>query len=181
MNISKNKWYNLFFFKGSKTIMTLLFLCLALSAYLGAMTPTMISNLSRHYDDDTLFKASLYALFFNFLKVYGNRVIYQFAVNKYVRLLIQYARTETYGRWLSSHELDSEKYPQGEILSRIMSDTESIRELVSSGSFGIFIDLSFVASCLVGFIVLHKFMGVFMGIETDEGSVYEVKKFAGKS
>ena len=162
MNISKNKWYNLFFFNGSKAMMILLFLCLALSAYLGAMTPTLISNLSRHYNDDTLFNASLYALFFNFIKVYGNRVIYQFAVNKYVRLLIQYARTETYGRWLSSHELDSDKYPQGEILSRIMSDTESIRELVSSGSFGIFIDLSFVASCLFGFIVLHKFMGFFI-------------------
>lgn len=164
MNISKNKWYNLFFFKGSMLMLTLLFICLVLSAYLGAMTPTLISNLSRHYDEDTLFKTSLLALFFNFLKVYGNRVIYQFAVNKYVRMLIQYARTETYGRWLSSHELDSEKYPQGEILSRIMSDTESIRELVSSGSFGIFIDLSFVASCLVGFIVMHKFMGIFIAV-----------------
>ena len=146
MNISKSKWYSLFFFDGSKTMVGLLVLCLSTSAYLGAKTPALISDLSRTYHDDQLFKAALIALLLNFLVVYANRVIYQLAVNKYVRMLIQYARTQTYGRWLSSHELDSEKYPQGEILSRIMSDTEAIRDLITSGSFGIFIDLCFVVS-----------------------------------
>jgi ABC-type multidrug transport system fused ATPase/permease subunit len=162
MNISKSKWYNLFFFKGSGAMITLLFICLAVSSYLGAMTPGLISNLSRNYDHDQLFESSIMALLINFLVVYSNRVVYQLAVNKYVRMLVQFARTETYGRWLSSHELDSEKYPQGEILSRIMSDTESIRDLISSGSFGIFIDLCFVVSCLVGFITLQKFTGFFI-------------------
>lgn len=162
MNISKSKWYNLFFFKGSKTMITLLLICLAVSSYLGSMTPGLISDLSRNYEKDSLFQASIVALLINFLTVYGNRVIYQLAVNKYVRMLIQYARTETYERWLSSHELDSEKYPQGEILSRIMSDTESIRDLVSSGALGIFIDLCFVISCLIGFISLQRFTGLFI-------------------
>jgi ATP-binding cassette subfamily B protein len=111
-------------------MVTLLFICLAVSAYLGAITPGLISNLSRNYDSDQYFYSSITALLVNFLVVYVNRVVYQLAVNKYVRMLIQYARTETYDRWLSSHELDSEKYPQGEILSRIMSDTESIRDLI---------------------------------------------------
>ena len=159
MNTSKNKWYRLFFFKGSQAMVVLLVICLSISAYLGAKTPGLISDLSRNYSDDSLFHYSLMALLFNFLFVYANRVIYQLAVNKYVRLLIQFARTETYGRWLSSHELDSEKYPQGEVLSRIMSDTEAIRDLITSGSFGIFIDLCFVISCLFGFINLQKFMG----------------------
>lgn len=150
MNTSKNKWYKLFFFEGSKTMIIMLFICLAISSYLGARTPGLISDLSRNYHDNILFQSSVIALLVNFLSVYINRVIYQLAVNKYVRLLIQFARTETYGRWLSSHELDSDKYPQGEILSRIMSDTDAIRDLISSGSFGIFIDLSFVVSCLVG-------------------------------
>lgn len=140
----------------------MLFICLAVSAYLGARTPELISNLSRNYDVDNLFHASVIALLINFITVYINRVVYQLAVNKYVRMLVQYARTQTYGRWLSSNELDSEKYPQGEILSRIMSDTESIRDLISSGSFGIFIDLCFVASCLAGFITLQKFTGLFI-------------------
>ena len=162
MNISKSKWYNFFFFKGAGKIITLLFICLAISSYLGAMTPGLISNLSRNYEQDQFFRSSIIALFTNFIFVYANRVVYQLAVNKYVRMLVQFARTETYGRWLSSHELDSEKYPQGEILSRIMSDTESIRDLISSGSFGIFIDLCFVISCLVGFINLQKFTGFFI-------------------
>ena len=143
-------------------MVTLLFICLSVSSYLGAITPGLISNLSRNYEVDKLFHISIIALLINFLFVYTNRVVYQLAVNKYVRMLVQFARTETYGRWLSSHELDSEKYPQGEILSRIMSDTESIRDLISSGSFGIFIDLCFVVSCLVGFISLQKFTGFFI-------------------
>lgn len=143
-------------------MMGLVLLCLIISAYLGIQTPRLIADLSTHYNEDSLFNQALLALFINFVSVYTNRVIYQLAVNKYVRLLIQYARTQTYGRWLSSNEHDSEKYPQGEILSRIMSDTEAIRDLITSGSFGIFIDLCFVASCLVGFITLHKFTGFFI-------------------
>ncbi len=162
MNISKSKWYNLFFFKGSVFMMNLLIICLAISAYLGSKTPSLISNLSKNYESDPLFQTAILALLINFLAVYINRVIYQLAVNKYVRLLIQYARSETYARWLSSHELDSDKYPQGEILSRIMSDTEAIRDLLTSGSFGIFIDLCFVISCLVGFISLQKFTGYYI-------------------
>lgn len=143
-------------------MITLLFICLAVAAYLGAITPGLISNLSRNYDNNLLFNSAIIALMINFSLVYVNRVIYQLAVNKYVRMLIQYARSETYGRWLSSHELDSEKYPQGEVLSRIMSDTDAIRDLITSGAFGIFIDLCFVISSLVGFINLHKFTGIFI-------------------
>jgi ABC-type multidrug transport system fused ATPase/permease subunit len=162
MNTSKNKWYNFFLFEGSKWMLVLVLVCLIISAWLGVLVPKLIANLSATYEDDILFNKSLIALFINFVAVYFNRVIYQLAVNKYVRLLIQYARTQTYGRWLSSNEHDSEKYPQGEILSRIMSDTEAIRDLITSGSFGIFIDLCFVISCLVGFITLNKFTGLFI-------------------
>lgn len=140
----------------------LLGLNLSVAAYLGVITPTLISDLARSYQHDDLFKAAIVALLINFLAVYFNRVIYQLAVNKYVRMLVQFARTQTYSRWLHSHELDSDKYPQGEILSRIMSDTESIRDLISSGAFGIFIDLCFVISCLIGFITLQRFTGFFI-------------------
>ena len=143
-------------------MLALVLVCLVGSAWLGVLTPKLVANLSATYSDDNLFRASLWALLINFVLVYANRVIYQLAVNKYVRQLIQYARTQTYGRWLSSNEHDSEKYPQGEILSRIMSDTEAIRDLITSGSFGIFIDLCFVASCLVGFITLNPFTGFFI-------------------
>ena len=162
MNISSNKWFKFFVFKGSRFILTVVVLCLVVSAILGTITPRLITDLAASYSDQIKFEAAIYALLFNFVGVYVNRVIYQLAVNKYVRMLIQFARTETYGRWLSSHELDSDKYPQGEVLSRIMSDTEAIRDLIASGSFAIFIDLSFVVSCLIGFISLQKFTGFFI-------------------
>ena len=147
MNTSKNKWYSLFFFDGSKIMLVLTLACLIVSAWLGVRTPQLVANLSSTYSDSALFSSSLLALFYNFLFVYLNRVAYQLTVNKYVRLLIQYARTQTYGRWLSSNEHDSDKYPQGEIISRIMSDTEAIRDLITSGSFGIFIDFYDFFSC----------------------------------
>jgi hypothetical protein len=82
-------------------MLSLVLVCLGIAAFLGAQTPKLITNLSAHYSDDDLFKASLIALMINFVSVYINRVIYQLAVNKYVRLLIQFARTQTYGRFFS--------------------------------------------------------------------------------
>lgn len=162
MNISKNKWYELFFFDGAKIVLVILLVCLLISSWLGALTPHLIANLSSTYEDDKLFQSSLIFLLINFMGTYLNRVVYQLTVNKYIRLLIQYARRETYTRWIKHTEVNSEKYPQGEILSRIMSDTEAIRDLITSGSFGIFIDLCFVISCLFGFISLNKRTGFFI-------------------
>ena len=48
----------------------------------------------------------------------------------------------------------------GEVIARIMSDTQAIRELMTSGTFGIIIDIVFVFSCLVGFINLNQFSGM---------------------
>lgn len=164
MNTSNNRWYSFFFFEKATKFLVLIAICLVFSSYLGAKTPFLIANLSKTYHDTNVFILALWAIFYNFLFVYINRVAYQLLVNKYVRMLIQYARSSTYTKWLYSHEIHSDKYPQGEIISRIMSDTEAIRELVTSGAFGIFIDLSFVISCLFGFIKLHRFSGVFISL-----------------
>jgi ABC-type multidrug transport system fused ATPase/permease subunit len=162
MNISKNKWYSFFLFKNSLPYLLLIISCLIFSAVLGARTPFLIAGLSKNYDNNYIYFPFLEKLFYNFLFVYINRVGYQLLVNKYVRLLIQHSRLSTYSKWLWARDLDSEKYPQGEILSRIMSDTEAIRDLISSGAFGIFIDLSFVVSCLYGFIKLHLMSGLYI-------------------
>ena len=164
MNTFKNKWSNLFHFKGSLPMLGLVVLCLVLSSYLGILTPKLIAQLPKSYQDFSAFEKALGALLFNFILVYINRVAYQLAVNKYVRMLIQQARHQTYSRWINSPEHRADKYPQGEILSRIMSDTEAIRDLITSGSFGIFIDLCFVISCLVGFISLHAPSGIVISL-----------------
>jgi len=160
MNSSKIKWYSLFFAPKTFLVLSLLIACLVVSAFLGYMTPHLISDVSKFFDQGDLFNQSLVALTMNFIFIYLNRVIYQLSVNKYVRVIIQFARTEGYRRWILTPNSKSEKYSQGEIISRIISDTESIRELVTSGTFGIFIDLSFVFSCLVSFMTLDSMLGI---------------------
>lgn len=50
----------------------------------------------------------------------------------------------------------------GEVLARLMSDTESIREVVGSGSFAIFIDVLFIFFCLISFLQLNSTTGVYL-------------------
>lgn len=160
MNIFNNKWFRFFAFKKSVPYLVSILLCLVIASVLGMKTPELITNLSKNYHSDELFYWALKALLLNFLLVYFNRVSYSFLINKYVRMLIQNARVNTFSQWIKAPELSVDKYPQGEIISRIMSDTEAIRELITSGAFGVFIDLSFVISSLFGFIKIHRFSGM---------------------
>lgn len=160
MNIFNNKWFKFFAFKKSIPYLISIIFCLIVASFLGMKTPELITNLSKNYHQDDLFYFALKALLANFLLVYFNRVSYSFLINKYVRMLIQNARVNTFSQWIKAPELSVDKYPQGEIISRIMSDTEAIRELITSGAFGVFIDLSFVISSLFGFIKIHRFSGI---------------------
>jgi len=155
MSFLNNKWFSFFFFKKTIFIFGLTLATLIISAYLGVRTPRLMQDLILHYSSPILFEQALFALAFQFLAVYINRVAYSLAVNKYVRTIIQKARYENYERWITSHLKESDRYTQGEVITRMMSDTESIRELVSSGALGLFIDLSFVLSALVSIMALH--------------------------
>ena len=79
--------------------------------------------------------------------VFLNRYLYQVCVIKYIRLLVHRVRHQCYKKWLLVHDVKTgnknfdDRFPQGEVLARIMNDTEAIRELITSGTFGIFIDL----------------------------------------
>ncbi|OUR96576.1 hypothetical protein A9Q84_09515 [Halobacteriovorax marinus] len=166
MSTSKIKWSKIFYFDGSGAIALIILICLLGSATLGALVPTLISKLAQSYDEEVIFYESIKQLLFLFMGVYVNRSIYQLAVNKYVKLLAQNVRSWCYEKWILSYEIQvgdtghEEKYPQGEILSRIVNDTESLRELVTSGTFGIFIDLFFVISCMLSFIQINSVIGI---------------------
>lgn len=166
MNTSKIKWSSIFFFKGSWKFVSLIIICLLLSAGLGAMVPKLVAKLAESYSKEDIFYTSIQNLLFLFMGVYANRSLYQLSVNKYVRYLVQNVRSWCFEKWILSYEIQEgdtgheEKYPQGEILSRIVNDTESIRELVTSGTFGIFIDLFFVVSCMLSFITINTVTGV---------------------
>ncbi|CAN0041443.1 unnamed protein product, partial [Chrysoparadoxa australica] len=120
------------------------------------------------YKVEADFYQSLYNLGILFTGVYLNRVFYQLSINKYIQLLMQNTRVICYEKWLHTYDVKTakdsrnERYPQGEVIARIMNDTESLRELMTSGTFGIFIDVFFVISCLISFITLNKVSGVFL-------------------
>jgi len=178
MTTSKANWSELFFFAKGKWLVSSLLGSLIIAAILGAFVPGMIAEVARNYEDTQLFEKSLWGLFFIFIGVYLNRVCYQLAVNKYVKLLVQKVRTLCYEKWLlhydvqSSKKADSERYPQGEVLARIMSDTEAVRELITSGTFGIFIDLFFVVSCLISFISMNTTSGVILASAQEIGRAH---------
>lgn len=167
MSILKSKWFDLFFFKEVKALLLLVAVCLLLSSYWGYLTPQMVLNLSKNYSDKELFYHSILQLFGLFFLVYGNRVIYQLAINQYVKLLMQKVRSNCFEKWILHYDIESKdstggRYTQGEVIARIMSDTLAIRELITSGTFAIFINIFFVLSCLISFIQINKFSGLFL-------------------
>ena len=169
MTTSNIKWYELFFFKKGRWLVILAFTCLIISAVLGGILPLRIKNLAELYSDKDAYFNEIFILAGVFIGVYFNRVLYQLAINKYVMYLMQKARTECFSRWLHVYDLHTgeadhrDEYPQGEVMARIINDTEAIRELMTSGSFGILIDLFFVISCLVSFITINQISGIFLG------------------
>lgn len=146
------------------------FICLLASAILGALTPQKISELSKNYDVEADFYGTMWSLATIFFGVYINRVFYQLSINKYIQLLMQNTRVSCYEKWLHTYDVKTatdsrnERYPQGEVISRIMNDTEALRELMTSGTFGIFIDVFFVISCLISFVGLNKVSGISLSI-----------------
>ncbi len=160
MSILNYKWYNFFWHKRVRIFALLISVFLIVAAYLGSLTPYLIKYLSDSFKGPPdVFYLSLQNIFINFLFVYINRVLFQITVNKYIREIIHLTRTSVFSTWLKASDKDSDKYPQGEIISRIINDSEAIRELITSGAFGLFIDLFFVGSCLISFIKLHPILG----------------------
>ncbi len=170
MNILNNRWFDYFSFRGGRRYLLVVLVCLFVSAILGAMTPQKISELSRNYEVEADFYGTMWSLALIFFGVYVNRVFYQLSINKFIQLLMQNTRGLCYEKWLHTYDVKTakdsrnERYPQGEVISRIMNDTESLRELMTSGTFGIFIDVFFVISCLISFVSLNKVSGISLAL-----------------
>lgn len=164
MSFSKNKWFKILFVRKLWFIFPILIVFLVMAAYLGQLLPKTMANLFDVYANPEAFRGELYTLGLIFIGEYINRVCYQLSVNKYVQNMIGQVRSYCYENWLVSAEIQKsetakKEYPLGEILSRIMNDSESIVELVTSGTFGVIIDSFFIGSCLVSFYTLDPFSG----------------------
>ncbi|RLA64777.1 MAG: hypothetical protein DRQ88_06760 [Epsilonproteobacteria bacterium] len=171
MSILKNKWYKFFLYPGSTVHYIYMLICLGLTSMLGLIIPKYLLQLNTTFDNTELFYQTIFQFVLIYFGIYVIRILYQLVINFFIRDLMAFVRNEVYKIWLLHYEGKNEEgidhdYPQGEVIARIMSDSQALRELVTSGAFGIIIDLFYVFSFLVGFIQLNKFSGMFLaGVE----------------
>lgn len=164
MSTSKNNWFNYIFVKEQKYLVVIVAISLSIASYLGYLLPRYISDLYASYEKSGVFETVFQALIIIFVIEYFNQVVYYLSINRYMQQMIQHIRSKSYSNWLLSYEAigsgDSHKYPMGEVLARLISDTEALMELVGSGSFKIFIDFAFIVSCLISFLTLNTTSGL---------------------
>jgi ATP-binding cassette subfamily B protein len=164
-NSSKNSWWTYLYLKEKKFLLVVLFFNIILTAILGYLTPGVITDFYNSIQDDVSYQHffTLLALLVGF--EYLNRFFFQIAVHLYIRDLLNHVRVQSFSLWLKApfrkrKNVKHDEYPMGEVLARIMSDTDAIKEIVTSGAFGVFIDVIFVASCLISFLKLNSTTGL---------------------
>lgn len=135
-----------------------------ISAVTGYLTPRLITDFYQSLDNDVAFNKHFYWLAGLFLAEYINRFFFQISTHKYIQLLLMDIRSRSFSLWLKAPFRNKSKkhdeYPLGEVLSRLMNDTDAVREVVGSGSLGIFIDIIFILSCLISFLQLNSTTGM---------------------
>ncbi len=164
MNFSSIRWSDFLVFEKARLKISIIIICLIASAILGGLVPQFIVKLPTSYEDRDQFLLELFKLLALFILTYVNRATYEYMVNRYVLDIIQNVRSLLYARWLRHNKTTIDDFPQGEVITRIISDTESFHELITSGSFGIIIDLFFIISCIISFITLNFMMGIFLAL-----------------
>jgi ATP-binding cassette subfamily B protein len=133
------------------------------SSCVGYIIPKNIEQFYSHLDDRDLFFYSLMSLLTIFIAQYLLRVFYRIFINIIVKRVLIDIRNEMYSHWLNlkstGGDQSDDEFPLGEILSRLINDTEVIKELINSGAFTIVLDFFFVLSCIISFYQTDVFYG----------------------
>lgn len=162
---SKNRWWTYLWLESEIPLLVVIFTTVGVSALTGYLTPRLVSSFYEALGKEDVFQQDFRYLVMLFVGEYLNRFIFQVCTQRYIQLLITAVRKQSFTHWLkapfrkkagSKHE----DYPLGEVLARLMSDTDAVREIVSSGSFTIFIDIIFIVSCLISFLQLNSRTGL---------------------
>lgn len=163
LSFLKNKWWNYLWVKSQTYLIIFIVINVIISAVTGYYTPKIISNFYSALNDDNNYNQQLVFLLALISVEYLNRLFFTLSTHRYIQLLLLETRKQSFSLWLkSSFKHKSRKhdeYPLGEVLARIMNDTDALREVVSSGSFAIFIDIVFILSCLISFLQLNSTTG----------------------
>lgn len=161
---SKNSWWTYLWLKSENPLIIFIIINLGISALTGYYTPKLITEFYGALKNNEAFDRYFYLLIILFVGEYVNRFCFQISTHKYIQILLNHIRKESFALWLKAPFKKSGKnkhddYPMGEVLARLMSDTDAVREIVSSGSFSIFIDIIFILSCLISFLQLNSTTG----------------------
>ncbi|MDC0253735.1 ABC transporter ATP-binding protein/permease [Bacteriovoracales bacterium] len=164
MNILKSNLSKFFFFPAVWPSIGVILICLGMSSFLGMKIPELLIQFPRNYEHRDLFLQTMKVFGLFIFGVYIIRSIYQLCLNKYIKLVIAETRNLVFKKWLlhvdtKSSLREEREYPQGEIIARIMSDSQAIRELITSGALAIFIDIFFVVSFLFSFVRISQITG----------------------
>jgi ABC-type multidrug transport system fused ATPase/permease subunit len=165
LSSSKNRWLHYLWLRSELPLIIFILINLVVSAITGFFTPRLITEFYQSIKTDEDYRYYFLLLAGLFVAEYLNRFLYQLSVHRYIQVLLTEIRRRSYDIWLKSsfggkQRKKQEDYPLGEVLARLMNDTDAVREIVTSGSFGIFIDIIFIISCLVSFLRLNLTTGV---------------------
>ena len=169
MNTSKISLFNTLFRPDLRPLLMVAFCCLLASGVFGFLSPRMILELGQTYGEEEFYQ-SISSLIFLFFGIYINQVLYQLILNKYIQHIVIQTRTDCYEKWILYHDIQTQRdsigedYPQGEVLARIVNDTESVRELMTSGTFGIILNAFFIMTSLVSFVAINERLGLFLAV-----------------
>lgn len=162
---SKNSWWTYLYLREKNGLIIVIFFNIIVTAVLGYFTPQVISDFYNNLNNEVGYHHFFMMLALLISFEYLNRFVFQLCTHLYIRSLLNHVRVQSYSLWLKApfrkkKKTKHDEYPMGEVLARIMSDTDAIKEMVTSGSFGIFIDIIFVISCLISFLRLNSQTGL---------------------
>ncbi|WP_408097508.1 ATP-binding cassette domain-containing protein [Peredibacter sp. HCB2-198] len=160
----KNNWWTYIWLKSETPLAIFILVNLVISAVTGYLTPKFISSFYESLNNDASFHREMINLVLLFSIEYINRFLFSLGSNRYIQVLLTEIRRRSFALWLKApfkrKSGKHDEYPLGEVLARLMNDTDAVREVVSSGSFAIFIDIIFILSCLISFLQLNSTTGV---------------------
>ena len=163
-SLKNNLWRHLWL-RSELPLVVFIFFNLVISAVTGYLTPRLITDFYQSLKNDAAFDKHFMWLVLFFTVEYINRFLFQLSSHRYIQLLLVDIRKRSFSLWLKApfkHKTNKkhDEYPLGEVLARLMNDTDAVREVVGSGSLGIFIDIIFILSCLISFLQLNSTTGL---------------------
>jgi ATP-binding cassette subfamily B protein len=161
----KNNFWKHLWLRSQLPLVVFIFINLMISAVTGYLTPRLITDFYQSLKSDADFDKHFMLLVLLFVGEYVNRALFQLSSHRYIQMLLVDIRKRSFSLWLKApfkHKTHKkhDEYPLGEVLARLMNDTDAVREVVGSGSLGIFIDIIFILSCLISFLQLNSTTGL---------------------